>query len=148
MTRKQKVLRELIDAYQGKKYEYNYSNWISGGWCPRNALDLPSVGGAEATKRLRESRDGGIDIIWDFYFVKDPEGDYLRSPYENRQNNRVYRFIKADLYPESGITNLYRKTSTTIYKLLTDPKLIDIENCKLREVKNGQQSLFQETANQ
>lgn len=105
MTRKQKVLNELIAAYYGKKYDYDGLNWISGGWTPIGAICHPSVGGSEGTRRIRELKEGGIDIQWRFYVKHRPKEE---------------------------------KTRTTIYKLVTDPQLIDQDKCELKLVETGQ----------
>ena len=112
MTRKQRVLQELIDAYNGKKYEYSYTSWISGGWTPIGAIVNPNIGGSEGTRRVRELKAKGIKIDCRYYYRKGENGEKMR-------------------------------TNTTIYKLLTDPELIDTDKCELKPVKNGQMSYLE-----
>ena len=104
MTRRQKVLKELVDAYNGKKYQYDHKNWISGGWVPIGAIVNPYTGGSSGTRRLRELRAGGIKIEHRYY----------------------YKTIPGALASEKV------KTETTIYRLLTPPDKIDQENCRLK----------------
>ena len=129
MTRKQKVLQELIDAKKGNTeyfFGINVVNlFIPSGWVPRHILCSPSIGGAEGTKRLRELKQGGIEYEWRYYFVPDSNGDYVKSVI-------IGHYVKV----KNGEGN-YRKTDTTIYRLITPLDLIDVENCKLRRLRMG-----------
>jgi len=108
MTRKQLVLKELLDARHGKQYRYNSNEMIPVGWLPSWIIISPGVGGCSGLRRLRELRASGIQI----------------------QHRFFYRSI-----PGGGL----QKTDTTIYNLVTDPKIIDMDNCSLMPsfIKNG-----------
>lgn len=117
MTRKQLVLKELLDARRGKQYRYNSNEMIPVGWVPSWIIVSPGVGGCSGLRRLRELRASGIKI----------------------QHRFFYRSI-----PGGGL----QKTDTTIYNLVTDPFIIDMDSCSLMPsfnsaVRNGiQMGLF------
>jgi hypothetical protein len=58
MTTKQLVLKEFIDAFYGKRYQYDQENWISGGWIPCNKI--ANINGISGLRRLRDLRAAGI----------------------------------------------------------------------------------------
>ena len=129
MTNKRKVLDALIRAHVEKiKYKYYTNDWISGGWVPAWHLVQPDVGGLAGLRRLRDLRDDGLNIKCRYYFIPQEDGNYIHSQ-------------KGFVRVKDG-TGDYRKTETTIYRLETPLEEIDIKNCKLREAKSGQQSLF------
>ena len=116
LTRKQAVLQVLLEAQRGKRYTF-YHKTVPEGWVPLKELCNENTGGSEGTRRIREMRKDGINIILQDFWVE------------------VYNNGK------------WRKEFTTIYRLKTPERYIDFERCLpkipgMRTEPNGQVAIF------
>lgn len=96
LTRKQAVLQVLIDAQRGKRFHF-HGMPVPAGWAPLKELCNERTGGSEGTRRIREMRKAGLNIIHRDFYVP------------------IYEYGKE------------RKDYTTIYFLKTPERYINFE---------------------
>lgn len=101
------------------------------GWIDTGDLHRPEVGGTGTRARITECRQRGIDIDYRQFTHYDLENKVMSAPIHEG-------IIQSDL--DGKLSNRFihvRDDEGEIihchaYKLNTDPRLIDFENCKLK----------------
>lgn len=67
----QRILRELNNARIMKRTYSIQGERTAPGWIPAFMLVLPDIGGLEATRRIRQLRTRGINIVWKYFKKQD-----------------------------------------------------------------------------
>ena len=70
-TTKQRILKALQNARDiGQRYKI-HGEYSPRGWVPAFIICAPNIGGLQGTRRIRELRANGINILWKYFFKQN-----------------------------------------------------------------------------
>lgn len=66
---------------------------MRGDWVPLYELQRPEIGGTDASRRVRELREEGYDILWEFR--RDHKGE--------KTHTSMYKLVRVDEKDSFGV---------------------------------------------